>query len=328
MSTGHVFLTITGSVGTICSVESVTNLAPSNAWLTVTSFVASGGENRWSYPVSPESGSRFFRVASSRGPAVPTNLVFIPAGTFTMGSPASEAERDPGEAPTVVSISRDFWMGRCEATQGEYLQIMSNSPSWFHGARPCCPEGNFGTNYDRPVEQVSWSNAVAYCAALTQRERQAGRLPPAYAYRLPTEAEWEYACRAGTTNAFHYGAALRSGMANFYGFTEYDSSTGSVPNPNGVFPGKPVAVGSYLPNAWGLYDMHGSVWEWCLDWWSASLPGGSVTDPKGPATGTLHVSRGGSWYVPGKYLRSACRLTEHPRAVSYETGFRVVLAPE
>ena len=125
-----------------------------------------------------------------------------------------------------------------------------------------------------PVEQVTWFDATNYCALLTERERLAGRLPEGYVYRLPTEAEWEYACRAGTTSAFHYGPALRSGMANFRGRYEYDSLVGTTENPAGIWLGRTTEVGSYAPNAWGLYDMHGNVWEWCQDWWAASCLGG------------------------------------------------------
>jgi len=149
-----------------------------------------------------------------------------------------------------------------------------------------------------PVEEVSWIDATNYCGRLTERERGAGRLPAGWEYRLPTEAEWEYACRAGMRTAFHYGAALRSGMANVDGRYEYPPCGGEYPpwcyNASGVYLGRTAAVGSYAPNAWGLYDMHGNVWEWCQDWWAGSLPGGSVTDPTGPETRWERVMRGGA----------------------------------
>lgn len=198
-------------------------------------------------------------------PSVAGNLVWIPCGTFTMGSPDSEPARYSDEGPqTRVTISRGFWMGKYEVTQGEYLAVMGSNPSYFTTqdwfGNPISPD------LSRPVEQVSWNDAVAYCAALTTRERSAGRLPAGYVYQLPTEAEWEYACRAGTTTPFYYGNELRSGMANFDGRYEYPPC-GGVPlscyNPNGILLGRTTSVGSYAPNAWGLYDMHGNVWEWC-----------------------------------------------------------------
>ena len=248
-------------------------------------------------------------------------MVWIPCGTFTMGSPASEPARYPWEGPqTRVTISQGFWMGKHEVTQGEYQALMGSNPSYFTN------QDYFGNliipDLSRPVEQVSWNDAVAYCAALTTRERSAGRLPAGYVYRLPTEAEWEYACRAGTTTTFHYGPALRASMANVNDYMcEY-------PPCEGILLGQTTTVGSYAPNAWGLYDMHGNVWEWCSDWWSPSLPGGSVTDPHGPPTGSSRVVRGGSWSNGGIICRSADRYNyDYSTDVQSNFGFWVVLAP-
>jgi formylglycine-generating enzyme required for sulfatase activity len=255
---------------------------------------------------------RFYQVVNRD---VSSNMVWIRSGTFTMGSPASEAERDDWEGPlTEVTISRGFWTGRFEVTQQEYLDVVGTNPSLSPGT-------------NRPVEVVNWSDATNYCGLVTERERVAGRLPTGYEYRLPTEAEWEYSCRAGTTTAFYFGPALRSGMANFDGRFEYEASTGTIANPTGTYLGQTTVVGSYAPNAWGLYDMHGNVWEWCLDWWGDSLPGGSVTDPRGPATGELRVLRGGCWFYFAKICRSADRFKGNPAGKSELGGFRVVLAP-
>jgi formylglycine-generating enzyme required for sulfatase activity len=152
-------------------------------------------------------------------------------------------------------------------------------------------------------------------------------LPAGWAYRLPSEAEWEYSCRAGTATPFNLGPDLLSGMANFDGLYEYDATQGEVYNPDGVVLWRTVAVGGYAPNGWGLYDMHGNVWEWCLDWWAASLPGGRETNPPGPATGAERVVRGGCWYDTGAFCRSAYRTSRDPSAAGNDIGFRVVLAP-
>lgn len=250
-----------------------------------------------------------------RCPQAPA-LVDIPAGTFLMGSPSSEVGRFSWEGPqTLVHLSYSFKMGQYEVTQGEYKALMSNNPSYFSG------------DARRPVEQVSWTDAMEYCRRLTECERQAQCLPAGWVYRLPTEAEWEYACRAGGSNAFHYGPALRSGMANFDGFYEYEASVGEVYNPSGTHLWKTTAVGGYRPNAWGLHDLHGNVWEWCLDWWSGSLPGGEVTNPTGPVSGVERAFRGGCWYNDGRFCRTAYRLRASPATRGNDLGFRVVLAP-
>ena len=206
----------------------------------------------------------------------PARLAWIKPGTFTMGSPSTEKERRSNEGPqTQVILSRGFWMSKYEVTQEEYLAVMmGNNPS------------RFKEDLKRPVEQVSWNDATNYCGKLTAREKAVGRLPAGYVYRLPTEAEWEYACRAGTTTATAFGNSLSSAQANFNGNYPYN---GAAIGPNIV---GTTAVGSYAPNAWGLYDMHGNVYEWCADW-SGTYPGGSVTDPKGAVTGSYRVDRGG-----------------------------------
>ena len=178
------------------------------------------------------------------------------------------------------------------------------------------------------MEEVSWSDATNYCAQLTQKEQTAGRLPAGWVYRLPTESEWEYACRAGTTNAFNFGRAIHGGMANFYDYYEYDAASGEiyVSNPTVPYLGRTTAVASYQPNAWGLYNMHGNVWEWCRDWYG-TYPAGSVTDPQGAASGSRRVVRGGCWVSEGAYCRSAGRSSGDPSGTYSNFGFRVVLAP-
>jgi len=244
----------------------------------------------------------------------PGLLTWIEPGTFTMGSPPTEKDRLAEEGPqTQVTISRGFWMSKYEVTQEEYLAVMGKNLSKFTG------------DLKRAVEQVSWYDAMNYCFILTAREKTAGRLPAGYVYRLPTEAEWEYACRAGTTTATAFGNSLSATQANFDGSYLYPYNRAD----KGRNLGRTTAVGSYAPNAWGLYDMHGNVWEWCLDWYG-SYPGGSVTDPKGAkgsVSGKGRVSRGGGWSSSGWCCRSAVRNSGWPDYRFDYFGFRPVLAP-
>jgi formylglycine-generating enzyme required for sulfatase activity len=223
-----------------------------------------------------------------------------------LGSPPNEVDRDWWEGPqTVVTISRGYWMGKYEVTQGEYLSLMNTNPSTFPG------------DPSRPVEFVSWSDATNFCGRLTQRERTAERIPSGWVYRLPTEAEWEYACRAGTTTRFSYGDD--PAYTNLTNYAWY----------NGNYNGTTHPVGQKLPNPWGLYDMHGSVWEWCQDWYEV-YPGGTVVDPQGSATGSYRGPRGGGagqWDGDARFCRSAIRARSLPGFRASTTGFRVVLAP-
>jgi len=242
-------------------------------------------------------------------PGVVPGMVWIPPGTFTMGSPPSERGRWDDEGPeTVVTISKGFWLGKYEVTQREYLDVMGSNPSYFTG------------DLDRPVEQVTWDDAVEYCNRLTARERAAGRLPAGYEYRLPTEAQWEYACRAGTTTRFSFGDAL-----------ECDDLCGACSIADrymwwcGNSGDQTHRVGQKLPNPWGLYDMHGNVWEWCSDSYSDRLPGGSVTDPTGPSSGSFRVYRGGGWSSYAGYCRVAVRDFYWPGSGDDYLGFRAAL---
>lgn len=260
-------LTITGAVGAVYTVQYTTDLAQSNDWRAAGIVQLPASPYLWMDTTVLATGRRFYRAVTG-----PTNLAWIPPGTFTMGSPSNELERATyiHEGPqTVVTLTRGFFMGKYEVTQGEYTEIVGRNPSYFRNGTELCCGGDGGPVTNEvlhPVEKVTWHDATNYCGRLTERERASGRLPPSWAYRLPTEAEWEYACRGGTTSPFHNGLTLRSGMANFDGRQEYESSVGTIANATGTYLGRTSAVGSYEPNGWGLYDMHGNVEEWCLDW--------------------------------------------------------------
>lgn len=223
-------------------------------------------------------------------------LIWIEPGSFMMGSPPDEEERDKAEGPqTRVTLTRGFWLGKTEVTQAAYEAVAGVNPSRFQEVGP-----------DAPVERVSWLQAMEFCAKLNERERAAGRLPDGYAYTLPTEAQWEYACRAGTTGAY---AGPLDAMAWYQ-----DNSDGRTHR-----------VATKAPNAWGIHDMSGNVLEWCRDWFG-SYPGGAVTDPTGPRSGHFRMARGGSWRVEARVCRPACRAGGSPGREDYTIGFRVALS--
>lgn len=237
---------------------------------------------------------------ASDNQTVPGGMALIPGGTFTMGSPDTEGNHNEDELSHEVTVSA-FYMGTNPVTQAEYEAIMGNNPSSGQGA-------------NHPVENTSWFDAVEYC----NRRSEAEDLTPAYTidgdsvtwnqnangYRLPTEAEWEYACRAGTTTAYFFGDEITTGQVNYGGGSTSEAST-------------------YPANAFGLHDMHGNVWEWCWDRY-APYPADAQTDPTGAETGDTRLLRGGSYFDgQAQYLRSAMRVHYPPTTRYFDVGFRV-----
>ena len=229
------------------------------------------------------------------GNGVNLEMVLIPAGTFMMGSPDSEVGRNEKEIQHEVTISRDFYMGTTEVTQAQWIAIMGANPSVFKG-------GNL------PVESVSWDDAVDFCKRLSDMpdQQKNGRK-----YRLPTEAEWEYSCRAGSKTAYSFGDSVDS-LSDHEWYSFNSQKRASV-------------VALKIPNSFGLYDIHGNNLEWCSDWYSA-YPKASMLDPSGPVSGGAHVIRGGCWDYVAVRCRSACRGWNTPSYRSNNVGFRLALS--
>lgn len=250
------------------------------------------------------------RAAASRPKARSDNalgmdLCWCPPGTFTMGSALNEAGRENNENQVEVRLAHGFWIGKTEVTQSEWRQLMRTEP-W---------KGKFAVLEDDrcPATYVSWNECVEFCKRLTDSERQSGSLSSSEEYRLPTEAEWEYACRAGTTTPYSFGS--NPAMLSDHAWFEDNAND------------TPRKVESKRANPWSLHDMHGNVWEFCSDWYSKELVGG--TDPSGPSSGQYRVYRGGSWFVDATSCRSSLRVFCRPIDPNFQAGFRVVLiAPE
>ncbi len=225
----------------------------------------------------------------------------IPSGSFMMGSPSSEDKRDKDEVLHRVTISKPFYIGMYEVTQKQWEEVMGNNPSKFKNA---------GSN--APVEQVSWEDCQMFLNKLCDRLGV-----PRGTYRLPTEAQWEYACRAGTSTPFYFGSSFDSSMANFDGHFPYGGASMRI------YREKTLPVGSFKPNAFGLYDTAGNVWEWCNDWYG-DYSSGSQTDPAGLGSGSDHVERGGGWNGNARGCRSADRVRSVASFRLCNLGFRLL----
>ncbi len=245
-------------------------------------------------------------AASAQEPKVLTNsigmkLVAIPAGSFVMGSSNQEKGRGDDEHLRKITLTRGLYLGAYAVTQEQWQAVMGVNPSLFRGAKSL------------PVETVSWHDCQAFCKKLSEREKKK--------YRLPTEAEWEYACRAGTSTPYHFGATLSTDQANYNGNFTYGAGT------KGVFRARTTPVGTFPANAWGLYDMHGNVSQWCQDW-HGGYARTDLTDPQGPKAGKERVLRGGSWSNHPIFCRSANRNFAPPDTRIEFYGLRICLDVE
>jgi formylglycine-generating enzyme required for sulfatase activity len=223
-------------------------------------------------------------------------FIWIQPGNFMMGSPKEEKERRDDETQHKVTLTKGFYMGVHLVTQEQWQEVMGSSPSLFRGEK------------NLPVEQVSWDDCQEFIKKLREKDKKA--------YRLPTEAEWEYACRAGTTTAFYFGENISTDQANYNGAYTYGNGK------KGVNREKTTPVGSFPANAWGLFDMHGNVYQWCQDW-HGDYPQNDVTDPQGPEKGEKRVLRGGSWNNNPQLCRSANRGRYIPTHRIAICGFRL-----
>jgi formylglycine-generating enzyme required for sulfatase activity len=240
--------------------------------------------------------------------SVNMQMLWVEPGTFTMGSPTTEAGRGTNETEHNVTLTKGFYLGKYEVTQAQYEAVMTGNTDSL-SATP----SEWPNNPNRPVEKVSWADAQIFLTRLNAQ--QSANIPAGWAYVLPTESQWEYACRAGTTTMYSWGNDINSTRANY----NWDG---------GAYDGNDFKqtrdVGQYAANPWGFFDMHGNVWEWTADWYQAAYPTGNpVVDPTGPASGSRRVVRGGSWGDAGANLRSAWRGSGPPSALGNYLGFRV-----
>ena len=264
-------------------------IAATNSFLPLSSELAAAGLARFN-PTPPRAGNSFVL------PHLDLALLWFAPGEFTFGSPDNENSRGSDEGPaTRVTLTRGFWLGRTEVTQAQWLAVMGTDPSRFKAAV-------------FPVEQVSWREALEFCRRLSASERAGRRLPAGYVYSLPTEAQWEYAAKAGATGAFA---------------EKVDDLAWHDQNSNGTT--HPVAT--KRPSASGLHDILGNVWEWCADWYGV-YPGGTVADYAGLATSTAKASRGGSWWAGPRGQRPANRYRYMPQNGNDDLGFRLALVPD
>lgn len=251
-------------------------------------------------------------------------MVTIKPGAFTMGSPDSEKGHQKDEKQREVTLTKPFSVASTEITQKQWFTLMGttfedliNKQRGPLGRGAKLSSTPSATGDEEPMCFVNWQDALDFCEALTKKEQADGSLPADKKYTLPSEAQWEYACRAGTSSVFGTGNTLTSKDANFYGKLPYGTTE------LGEYRKKTIPVASLPPNPWGLHDMHGNVYEWCLDWYEESPT--TTTDPVGPDTGDSRIIRGGAWDRKSTSCRSAYRYSRDPNRRAHNIGFRIVL---
>jgi formylglycine-generating enzyme len=280
----------------------------------------------------------FLKTGKLHENTIGMKLSLIPPGEFTMGSPESEKgwseDHKLNEPAHQVRITQPFFMGIFPVTVKQFRQFAEAENYRTEAEKD--PKGGWGIDGkmfqdpkftwrrnqsdDEPVSTVTWNDATAFCKCLSKKEHKT--------YRLPTEAEWEYACRAGTVAPFNFGDSLNGDMANCNGKLSYDSEKGNHNSEDGTYRARLLAVGSFKPNAFGLFDMHGNISQWCSDWYEHDPRRNEVAiNPIGPTTGERRVARGGSWYVGAVMCRSAERGGVEPNDANFDVGFRVVMEP-
>jgi formylglycine-generating enzyme required for sulfatase activity len=245
------------------------------------------------------------------GNSITLELVLVPPGKFVMGSPDHEADRAADEKPHAAELTRPYYLGALPVLQEQYTQVMKvPNPSWFCSAGAGRDQVKGLDTRRFPVEQVTWDEAMEFCTRLSTFWSGAN-------FRLPTEVEWEYACRGGTQTPFYFGQSLNGTEANCDGSIPYATSS------KGTNLARTCEAGKYASNAFGLYDMGGNVWEWCMDWYASYSA--NAQSPLGPETGTRRVCRGGGWFNSAKYCRAAVRDASGPARRDNDLGFRLAL---
>ncbi len=260
-----------------------------------------GKDRPTEFASKPGSGQVLFLLKREIPPKLYANsvgmkFIWLAPGSFAMGSPEKEEGRGKDEVPHKVTLTKGIFLGVTTVTQEQWQAVMGNNPSHFKGEK------------NLPVENVSWDDSQEFCKKLQAKDKKP--------YRLPTEAEWEYACRAGTTTPFSFGETLSSDQANFNGEEVYGKGK------KGAYRAHTTPVASFPPNAWGLYDMHGNVWQWCQDWYGEYSPK-DVVDPTGASTGEARVVRGGARYNSPTFCRCAQRHWYVPSYRGSYVGCRV-----